>query len=162
MQPIVILKCPVQGLTATSVSRFIVAAARLVKLRGVVTVLLTSSNEVRALNLRFKGKNRATDVLSFSAPAFARGCAGDIVISADIARRNAHALRNSPADEVKILVLHGILHLAGYDHESDSGEMAQKELRFRKQLGLPASLIERESGPIKNSRKAPKHARVGT
>jgi len=162
MQPTVILKRPVHGLTSASVSRFIVAAARLAKLRGAVTVLLTSSKEVRALNLRFKGKDYATDVLSFPAPVFAHGFAGDIVISADIARKNARGLRNSPTDEVKILALHGILHLAGYDHESDSGEMAEKEMRFRKRLGLPASLIERESGPANKPRKTPKPPRVRT
>jgi probable rRNA maturation factor len=66
-----------------------------------------------------------------------------VAISADIARENARRLGHSVADEVKILVLHGILHLAGFDHEHDHGEMARKESRLRRQLKLEAGLIER-------------------
>jgi probable rRNA maturation factor len=109
----------------------------------VVSVLVTGSHEVRSLNLRFKGRDHATDVLSFPAPVFARGFAGDIVVSAEIATRNARTLGHSAADEVRILVLHGILHLAGYDHESDAGEMGEKERVLRKRLSLPGGLIER-------------------
>jgi probable rRNA maturation factor len=73
----------------------------------------------------------------------AKRSAGDVAISADIARRNARRLGHSLADEVKILVLHGILHLAGFDHERDNGEMARKENRLRRQLKLEGALIER-------------------
>ena len=66
-----------------------------------------------------------------------------MAISADIARENARRLGHSVADEVKILVLHGILHLAGFDHERDNGEMARKESRLRLQLKLEGGLIER-------------------
>jgi probable rRNA maturation factor len=69
--------------------------------------------------------------------------AGEVAVSADIARDNARRLGHSVADEVKILVLHGILHLAGFDHEHDNGEMARKESRLRRQLKLEAGLIER-------------------
>jgi ssRNA-specific RNase YbeY (16S rRNA maturation enzyme) len=79
-------------------------------------------------------------------------------VSADIAARNARALGHSVAEEVKILVLHGVLHLAGYDHESDSGQMAEKELRLRRKLGLPAALIERAA--VK--RRRPTNARSRT
>ena len=98
---------------------------------------------MRRLNAQFRGKDYATDVLSFPSPIFVEGYGGDIAVSADIAARNARALGHSVAEEVKILVLHGVLHLAGYDHESDDGQMAEKELRLRRKLGLPAALIER-------------------
>ena len=129
------------------------AASRLIRMRDTVTILITNNREVRALNARFKGENRATDVLSFPAAGFARGFAGDIVISAEIAGKNAKAIGNSLADEVKILVLHGVLHLAGFDHETDSGEMAAKELHLRQKLQLPGSLIERKSTSQDGMRK---------
>jgi probable rRNA maturation factor len=69
--------------------------------------------------------------------------AGDVAISADMAAQNARRFGHSPAEEVKVLALHGLLHLAGYDHESDSGTMARREARLREQLGLPVALIER-------------------
>ena len=112
--------------------------------------MLTSNREMRALNRRFRRKNRATDVLSFSAPAENRGNgAGEIAISTEIARRHARRLGHTLEQELKILVLHGLLHLAGHDHERDSGEMLREEQRLRARFGLPASLTERS-----NSREA--------
>ena len=114
---------------------------------GTANVLVTSSSELRSLNRRFRGADKATDVLSFPFPQVGRDeakrVAGEMAISADIARENAARLGHSVADEVKILVLHGILHLAGFDHEHDNGEMARKEIRLRRQLKLEAGLIER-------------------
>ena len=98
---------------------------------------------MRILNARFRGKRQATDVLSFPGPEFVKDFAGDIAISLDIAARNARSLRHSVGDEVRILVLHGLLHLAGYDHETDNGKMARREKILRKKLGLPSGLIER-------------------
>ncbi len=99
---------------------------------------------MKALNRRFRGKNQATDVLSFPAEGDARKhFAGEIAISAEIAVRNAFALGHSPAEEIKILGLHGLLHLRGYDHECDNGKMARREKQLRAKLGLPAGLIER-------------------
>jgi probable rRNA maturation factor len=69
--------------------------------------------------------------------------AGELAVSAEIARENAERLGHSVANEVKILVLHGMLHLAGFDHERDHGETARKESRLRRQLKLEAGLIER-------------------
>ena len=106
-------------------------------------MLITSSAELRRLNRRFRGKNEATDVLSFPS---ADGTLGDLAISAEIAARNAHRLGHSATDEIKILILHGLLHLAGYDHETDDGVMARKEARLRRVLGLPVGLIERTRG----------------
>ena len=104
---------------------------------------------MRGLNVRFRGQNKPTDVLSFPSgqgtgnKGIVHGFAGEIAISADIAKANAERLGHSTAVEVKVLVLHGILHLAGFDHERDNGQMARKEGRLRQKLRLPLSLIER-------------------
>jgi len=115
-----------------------------------ITCLIANDAEVRRLNRQFRGKNQATDVLSFP-PAKTNGVAGDIAISIDRARVQAAERGHSLSDEVRILMLHGALHLAGMDHESDSGEMARAESRWRKKLGLPDGLIER-SGPKRAKR----------
>jgi probable rRNA maturation factor len=134
----------VPGVTEAALERFVVRAKKKVGLSGAVSVLITSSREMRELNYRFRRKNEATDVLSF--PAL-RGVvtrfAGDVAISAEIASANAKRLGHSAAEEVKILVLHGVLHLSGYDHERDHGEMARTEVSLRKEMRLPAGLIER-------------------
>ena len=141
---VVHIRRPVARLTGSALARFVTRACKAVKLKGAVNVMVTGSRELRSLNRRFRGKDKATDVLSFpSGGPPLRDVAGDIAISADIASRNARLLGHSPAEEVKILVLHGILHLAGFDHERDRGEMARKEKQLRQQLGLPDGLIER-------------------
>lgn len=149
----VILRKRVSGLSELALSRFVTRASRAAHLRGTVNVLVTTSHELRGLNRRFRKKDKTTDVLSFP-PMFEQGFAGDIAISADIAVRNAKQLGHTPADEVKILALHGVLHLAGHDHESDKGEMALLERRLRKRLALPVGLIERnvQTKVLKNSR----------
>jgi len=119
-------------------------AKRAAKLPGEVNVLVTSSREMERLNRRFRRKNYATDVLSFPASGNPmKGVAGDVAISAEIARNNARRLGHSITKEIQILILHGVLHLAGYDHEQDNGRMALKEARLRKSLALPVGLIER-------------------
>jgi probable rRNA maturation factor len=144
---LVILRKRIAGLSRSTLERFVLRARRAVRLRDPVNVLVTNSLEIRSLNGRFLGKDKPTDVLSFPSPAEepsnARRVAGEVAISADIARENAQRMGHSVADEVKILALHGILHLAGFDHEHDHGEMAQKEIRLRRQLKLEAGLIER-------------------
>jgi len=134
-------------MSRSSLERFILRARRAAGLRDMVNVLVTNNSELRSLNRQFLGKDKPTDVLSFpadpAAHAKSKRIAGEVAISADIARQNAARLGHSVADEVKILVLHGILHLAGYDHESDNGEMARKEMRLRRLLNLEAALIER-------------------
>ena len=142
----VILQKRVPGLTEDSLDRFVTRAKRSAGLRGSVTVLVTTSRELRRLNQRFRGKDTPTDVLSFPAAHLAaKGFAGDVAISADIASQNARRLGHSAAEEIKILALHGVLHLSGYDHEADNGTMARREEKLRKQLGLPVGLIERNS-----------------
>jgi probable rRNA maturation factor len=144
---VVILRKRIAGLSASTLERFVARTRRLVHLRETVNVLVTNSAELRSLNRQFRAADKPTDVLSFPAAKEgrrqARRVAGDVAISADIARENARRLGHSVGDEVKILALHGILHLAGFDHEHDSGEMARKESRLRQQLKLEAGLIER-------------------
>ena len=132
------------GLTELALGRFVARARRAAGLRGAVNVLVTSSAEMKSLNRRFRGKDQPTDVLSFPVePGFQKQFAGEIAIAAEIASHNARALGHSPAEEVKILVLHGVLHLGGYDHECDNGQMAQREEQLRAKLHLPLGLIER-------------------
>lgn len=138
----IIFRKRVSGLTSAALANFVGRAGRALGLRGGVNVLVTSSQELRALNNLFRHKDKATDVLSFP-PMVPDGFAGDIAISAQIASQNAKLLGHSAATEIKILALHGILHLAGYDHEGDQGEMERKEARLRKTFGLPVGLIER-------------------
>ncbi len=113
-------------------------------------MVVAGSRELRDLNRRFRGKDKPTDVLSFSSAGTGEDAEGDIAISADIATENATRLGHRPADELKILVLHGLLHLAGYDHESDTGQMARRESSLRQQLRLPQALIQRATADGKN------------
>ena len=132
------------GVSQPALARFTERARRAARLRGQVNVLLASSREVRALNRQYRGKDKPTDVLSFpSLPALAEDFAGDIAIASDIAAANARRFGHDAQHEIKILILHAILHLAGFDHESDDGRMARKEERLRRDLGLAAGLIAR-------------------
>lgn len=105
--------------------------------RGAIAIALVSDARIRTLNRRYRHKNRSTDVLSFE-PA-------DIVIATGVARRQARAAGHSYAAELKILALHGLLHLLGYDHErpGDRARMERIERRLRAKGGLAAGLIER-------------------
>jgi probable rRNA maturation factor len=141
---LVILQKRVAGLNQLTLGRFVARARRAAGLKGIVNILITTSAEMKSLNRRFRGKDRPTDVLSFPADSDARKqFAGEIAISAEIATKNARELGHSPAEEVKILVLHGVLHLRGYDHECDNGQMARREKQLRAKLHLPLGLIER-------------------
>ena len=93
------------------------------------------------MNREFRNQDHATDVLSFPSDH----TLGDIAISLDRAREQASALGHTAQQELQILLLHGLLHLTGLDHENDRGEMARAERRWRKHFGLPAGLIERVS-----------------
>ncbi|HLV87449.1 MAG TPA: rRNA maturation RNase YbeY [Candidatus Sulfotelmatobacter sp.] len=165
----VILEKPVAALSRSALERFVREARSAAGLKDRANVLLTSSSAVRALNRRFRGHDKETDVLSFPAPALERtsrrrpALAGDIAISVDIAAKNAARLGHSPAQEVKVLVLHGILHLAGFDHERDNGRMARREAQLRQVLRLPVALIERahSSGRKKVSRKRTMRYKAG-
>jgi probable rRNA maturation factor len=135
-------------LSARALGLFLNEAQAAVRLRGLVSVLLTTDTEIRRLNRVFRGKNKATDVLSFPAGEASRGTvAGDLAISITTARRQAAEQGHALAVEVKVLMLHGLLHLAGYDHEADDGRMARRERLLRGRLKLPQGLIERGSLP---------------
>jgi probable rRNA maturation factor len=115
-----------------------------------VTIALVSDARVRALNRRYRGKDYATDVLSFPATesamereASAERYLGDIVIATGVARRQARDLGHSLAAELRILALHGLLHLLGYDHERDRGRMRTLEQRLLRRSGVRDGLIER-------------------
>jgi probable rRNA maturation factor len=132
--------------SARTLGRFLSEARAAVRLRGQVTVLLTTDKAIRRLNRQFRGKNKATDVLSFPAGDWAGAFAGDLAISVETARKQAREQGHALGVEIKVLVLHGLLHLAGHDHETDKGEMARRERVLRGRLGLPQGLIERTSG----------------
>ena len=114
-----------------------------VRARGAVTVAVVPDGRVRELNRRYRDKNVPTDVLSF--PADEPGQLGDIVIALGVARRQASSAGHSLGTEFRVLALHGLLHLLGYDHERDNGEMRRLEQRLRRAGGLREGLIEREA-----------------
>jgi probable rRNA maturation factor len=135
------LEQPPKETSARALSLFATRAQRALGLRGEVNIYVTSSREMQHLNRRYRRKNKPTDVLSF--PSRAPGVAGDIAISLEIADANAAEIGHSLATEVKVLILHGLLHLAGYDHETDNGEMLARETTIRRELNLPVGLIAR-------------------
>ena len=132
--------------------------------RGEVTIAIIPDRAMQALNKRFRGVNKATDVLSFASqepseqrakgkgqkalspkPLALSPDLGEIVIGRGVAARQARALGHPFGTELRVLALHGLLHLLGYDHEVDSGEMARVEARLRRRAGLPGGLIARSS-----------------
>ena len=129
-------------LSRLALARFANRAQKAAGLTGEVNVLLTGDPELRQLNLQFRHKDKPTDVLSFPGSG-----GGDIAISLQTARAQAAELGHNLLTEVKVLILHGMLHLAGHDHETDRGQMRRLEQRLRIQLGLPAGLIERVAPP---------------
>lgn len=144
-------------LRVTALRQFVEQAQAAVKLRGDVSVLLTGDRQIRRWNKDFRGKNKATDVLSFPAmpvEGMPSALAGDLAISVETADEQAKEQGHALAEELKVLMLHGLLHLAGYDHETDDGTMARVERRLRVKLGLKAGLTERSLGePVKTGSK---------
>jgi probable rRNA maturation factor len=141
---VIIVKKKVAGVSEGALRRFAARAMEAARVAGEVNVLVTDNRELQRLNRRFRNKNEATDVLSF--PAETTGStklAGEIAISAEKAALNASRLGHSAVEEIKILILHGILHLAGYDHDRDNGVMGRKEAQLRRAFELPVALIER-------------------
>jgi probable rRNA maturation factor len=146
--------------SAPGITRWLARLSRL-RARGVVSVALVSDARVRALNRQYRGRDHVTDVLSFpssgpsrraaslafdivhSAPPPSSRFLGDIVVARGVARRQARAAGHSELTELRVLVLHGLLHLLGYDHDRDSGAMARVERSLRLKGGLREGLIER-------------------
>ena len=138
--------------SARTLAGFLAAAQAAVRVKGQVTVLLTTDAAIKKLNRQFRGKNTATDVLSFPASGLG-GMAGDLAISVTTALGQAAEQGHSLSTEIKVLVLHGLLHLAGFDHEVDDGKMARRERALRAKLGLPSGLIERAGFPTHSPEK---------
>ena len=135
-----------------------------VRLRGEVAIALVSDAHIRKLNRQYRGKDAVTDVLSFRAREPDRGTSqrtagradrgaaaafGDIVIATGVATRQAREMGHAYGTELRVLALHGFLHLLGYDHDApdDQGRMARAEARLRRRGGLPAGLIARAGAP---------------
>jgi probable rRNA maturation factor len=125
-----------------------------VGLEGEVDVLLAGDRTLRRLNRTYRNKDKATDVLSFPAAKEMSGVhGGDLAISLDTAKRQAEEQGHTLRDEVRVLLLHGLLHLSGMDHEVDGGEMADREGTLRGKLRLPNGLIARVEGRAKAKTK---------
>lgn len=106
-------------------------------------LLLVDNAKIQAINLEFRGINQATDVLSFPLESEFSSLLGSVVISTEYAQNVAPKLGHCLKDEIALLFIHGILHLAGFDHETDNGEQRAKEAEIVENFRLPQSLIVR-------------------
>jgi len=138
------------GTGANTLSRWLRQVAP-AKARGHVTIALVTDRRIQQLNRTFRGMDKATDVLSF--PADEPGMLGDVVIARGVARRQARGAGHDFPTEVRVLALHGLLHLLGYDHEHDGGRMARLEARLRRKGGLREGLIERGTATAGHRRR---------
>jgi probable rRNA maturation factor len=136
------LRTEVVGERAPGLAAWLASVAP-AKARGAVTIAIVPDARVRVLNRQYRRKDMATDVLSF--PSGETGYLGDVVIAAGVARRQAREAGHTLGTELRVLALHGLLHLLGYDHERDDGRMARLEQRLRREGGLVEGLIERQS-----------------
>jgi len=121
--------------------------------RGQVSIALVSDQRIRALNRKYRRNDHATDVLSFRSEPEPLALSpkrflGEIVIARGVARRQARDARHSELTELRVLALHGLLHLLGYDHERDGGRMRRAEQRLRRKGGLREGLIERTGSTL--------------
>lgn len=125
--------------------------------RGCVSIALVADSLMRSLNRQHRRVDRPTDVLSFPAEAHrertGKPVLGDVAIARSVAAAQARRAGHSTTTELRILALHGLLHLMGYDHEADTGEMAKAEERLRRRAGLPVGLIERTAGRLDRPRR---------
>ena len=152
------VRVPVQAL-----DEFLARACKLLRVPlDAVTVCLVTNAEIARWNRVYRGKDRPTDVLSFPVEANAkprraqrkdsgdyrdyRDYLGDIAIAPEVARRNAKQFGRAFGDEMRILILHGILHLMGYDHETDTGQMERREKHLRRSLGLTDNGLANDRG----------------
>jgi len=148
-------------LSKVALTRFLNRARTAVGLTGDVEVLLTSDAELKRLNRTFRNKNKPTDILSFpTPPEISQHHAGDLAISLETAARQASQYGHTLPEELRILILHGLLHLSGLDHETDQGQMAAREAALRTTLKLPIALIARVSPPKKRAEGA-SHTSLG-
>lgn len=111
-----------------------------------VELILTHDSEIASINHEFRGVDKATDVLSFPSDPFPNAPLGSIIISVDKVQSISNELGHTPNDEIALLFIHGMLHLLGYDHETDNGEMRIREKELVEMFNLPLSLIVRTQG----------------
>jgi probable rRNA maturation factor len=151
------------GVARAPLLRFLRLARAATGLDGEVHVLLADDATLRRLNRQFRSKDKATDVLSFPAsasPAFRveKQLAGDLAISLETAARQAKRFGHRLGDEVRVLMLHGLLHLAGFDHEQDAGQMAARATansagrKIRAAVGIGSASGSFDFGPRKGAR----------
>jgi probable rRNA maturation factor len=133
-EPLVVFRRTPATLDRTAIENFAETLSK--RLRLEFTCLITTDAELKQLNGQFRNKDYATDVLSFTGTQ-------ELAISYQLARAQAAEFGHSVEDEIRILILHGVLHFLGMDHETDNGAMARREAIWRRKLGLPNSLIQR-------------------
>src|SRR5665213_3103979 len=140
--PLILYRRPPATLRRSRLEQFAGVVRSQVARGRVFGCLITGDTEVRSLNLRFRGKDATTDVLSFpSGETGKHEPIGEVAISLGRARAQARERGHSIEDEICILMLHGVLHLLGMDHETDNGRMARAEVLWQRKLGLPTGLI---------------------
>lgn len=106
-------------------------------------LIIVNDEEIREINLEHRKLDKPTDVLSFPIKGSKTDFIGSIIISADTTKRVADEMGHAFETELKILFIHGLLHLLGFDHESDNGQMLQKELDAAKMFGIEETLLSR-------------------
>jgi len=111
-----------------------------------IELILTDNDEIAHINREFRDIDKDTDVLSFPSDPFPNAPLGSIIIRVDKVQSVAEELGHRPDDEMALLFIHGMLHLLGYDHEVDNGEMRDRERELVKEFNLPLSLIVRTQG----------------
>ena len=173
--PVILERRKTKDLSRLALARFANRAQRAAGVTGEVSILLTSDAEMQWLNQQFRGKAYPTDVLSFPhAPPFhfkvrragnpgvlGGNEGGEIAISLGAARAQAGEHGHSLLTELKVLILHGMLHLAGHDHERDRGQMRRLEQRLRGEFHLPSGLIERSEDARPPSARSSQAGRNG-
>jgi len=113
------------------------------KIKDEIELIVTDSNEMREINRNFRSIDKTTDVLSFPLEKVEGSPLGSIVINIDMAKNNSKKFSHTPSEEFALLFLHGVLHLLGFDHETDDTQMRDKEFEVISALSLPKSLIVR-------------------
>ena len=108
-----------------------------------IELIFCNSKQIQEINKNFRQKNEPTDVLSFPLDFMPNMPLGSVVINIDFVKKESKNLNHNEDDEIKLLFIHGVLHLLGYDHEKDSGQMREKEEELIKKFSLPKSLIVR-------------------
>ena len=111
-----------------------------------IELIVTTNRDIQEYNREYRGVDKSTDVLSFPLEDIPHMPLGTIIISSEKAKEVASSLKHSVRDEITLLFIHGLLHLLGYDHEIDNGEMREMEKKLINHFNLPASLIIRTQG----------------